>query len=152
MPPNVRSRRFGRSIPKAFVVAAVLLAASLSPRIAVAGCTEDAAGMCERPIACTPPQGGRCTTVAIPQPLTGHKFECRCLVPPPPPPPKNASAIGGMNGGATAVGAPRSRAGQCQQQCNANQAICSEHAPNPAQRSMCQQQFQRCEQSCQGMH
>jgi hypothetical protein len=84
-------RPSGAYLAGALLALALALPALLAPRAVAGGCTEDAAGMCERPIACNPPVGGRCTTVVIPQPLTGHKFECRCLVPPPPPPPKTST-------------------------------------------------------------
>jgi hypothetical protein len=145
MRPDVHSRRAAIWGFAAFLAAALVLAVGLAPRAVAGGCAEDAAGMCERPIACNPPQGGRCTTVAIPQPLTGHKFECRCLAP------KTSSTIGG-NGpvGGTIGGA--TGPGQCQQKCQIARGQCVQRASNPALRDSCDMQFQRCEQSCQGMH
>ena len=143
MPPIVRSRRFGRSILKSFAVAAVLIAASLAPRVAIAGCEEDAAGMCERPIACTPPQGGKCTTVAIPQPLTGHKFECRCLA-------TKATGLisrGPLGVGAVDTGPVNSRA--CPQRCEVTRQQCERHAATTGQRNGCAAEASHC---CTGEH
>jgi hypothetical protein len=146
MKPAVQFRRRRSSwVPRAIAIAAVLIAASLAPRIAVAGCTEDAAGMCERPIACTPPQGGKCTTVAIPQPLTGHKFECRCLAPK-----TTTGVIGGLPpGGGHTGGLPPGGGQSCQQKCAIARGQCLQRARSPAEQSLCAQQFQRCEQACQ---
>jgi hypothetical protein len=143
MPPIVRSRRFGRSILKSFAVAAVLIAASLAPRVAIAGCEEDAAGMCERPIACTPPQGGKCTTVAIPQPLTGHKFECRCLAT------KTTGLISRAPVGVGAVNGGSVNGGACPQQCGIMRTQCERHAANAGQRNSCAAQALHC---CTGEH
>ena len=87
------------------VLAMLALPSAFASRAIAGGCTEDAAGICERPIACNPPVGGKCTTVTIPQPLTGHKFECKCLVPPPPPAPKTSVVPQAGAAGATSPAA-----------------------------------------------
>jgi hypothetical protein len=94
--------------------------------------------MCERPITCTPPQGGKCTTVAIPQPLTGHKFECRCLLP------KST----GLNSGGPVSGGPVN-SGACPQQCGVMRTQCERHAATIGQRNSCAAEASRC---CNGNH
>ena len=135
-----------RSLRSAWFLAFALLFASLCVTgPARAGCTEDAAGMCDRPIACNPPAGGKCTTVKHLHPLTSPSFTCECLVPP--------KAVTTMPAPQTTTGATtglttNGNTGACDASCERQLPSCMTESRTPAERNRCAPAHQQCILTC----